>query len=96
MSEIPEPASKRVVTWAESLRQEGVDRGVEKGIEKGIERGRTQEARRLLTAMLEQRFGALSESSAEKIAAATVEQAERWLRRLLDATSAEDALSDPA
>jgi predicted transposase YdaD len=96
MSELPESAVERVVTWAEALRQAGVERGREEGIEKGIEKGREEgrklEAQRLLRTLLEQRFGPLTEPLSQAIDHATIEQLERWMKRMLDASTAEEVV----
>lgn len=81
MAQLPEQAGKRVITWAESL--------VQKGIEKGTHLG----ARRLLVTLLEQRFGPLSAPLRARVADATIEDLERWAQGVLDAASAEEVLA---
>ena len=45
----------------------GMERGIERGMERGMERGRNQGHRELVIAVLEGRFGPLSEEALSKI-----------------------------
>ena len=68
-------------TIAQRLRQEGLKEGRAKGLREG-------EAR-ILTRLLERRFGPLPDGFAARIAAASTSQLERWLEAVLDAPTCE-------
>ncbi len=71
-------------------RQEGLKKGRQEGLKKGRQEGRTESARRMLTSLLQQRFGPLSETALARIHNAPAEIAERWLERVVQAASIED------
>jgi hypothetical protein len=79
-----------MLTYGQKLEQQGFDKGVEKGIEKGIEKGVEKGQRTTLLRLLTRRFGTLPEPVAERVAGATPADIERWLDRILDATSLDD------
>lgn len=66
--------------------EKGIAQGIEQGIEKGIGQGQA----RLLTRLLEERFGPLPEPQAARLQSSTPEQLETWALRLLDAASLDD------
>ena len=72
------PESEEVVmTLAEKLRAEGLERGLEQGLEQGREEGR-QAAEELLARLLAVRFGERGARAAERIAGASLEELRRW------------------
>ena len=84
-AELAEPAVEGVVTWAEALRQEGVERGLERGLERGM--------RRSLLAILRHRFEAVPDEVVARIEAAGAEQLEAWTARALDAHTVGDVFA---
>ena len=90
------------MTGAEVLRQEGIREGRREGIREGkregIREGRREgheEALRVtLVAQLEQRFGALSPTAHERIAAADGEQLARWVKRVIPAAELAEVFDD--
>jgi hypothetical protein len=73
--------------------EQGVELGIEKGVELGMEQGRRQEAAKLLTVLLDDKFGDLSLDIKEKISLAPLEQIEAWIRQVLQATSLDELLN---
>jgi len=53
--------SERVMTLAEILRKEGIEKGMEKGMEKGIEKGKTKALEKAVIKLLTKKFGVLPE-----------------------------------
>ena len=78
-----------MATIAQRLRQEGESIGLEKGLQEGesigLERGLQEGEARILTRLLELRFGPLPDEFAACIAAASTLQLERWSHAVLDA-----------
>ena len=72
-------------TIAQRLRQEGLKEGRAKGREKGLREGEV----RILTRLLELRFGPLPDGIAARIATASTSQLERWSEAALDAPTCE-------
>ena len=73
--------------------EQGIERGIEQGIERGIEKGLDIGRRETLRLVLERRFGPLAEPSAYRLSHASAAEIERWLDRMLEASSVDDALS---
>lgn len=73
------------------LYMEGLEKGLEKGREEGREEGR-EKATRVITHILERRFGPLPAWAQEKIRALPVEKLENLLDQALDAPTLEHAL----
>ncbi len=87
------------MTWADTLRAEGMEKGLEKGLEQGREEGREEgrekgreEGRReLLLEQLERRFGPLPPATVERVRSLTSrKELSRLAARVLDATSLEE------
>ena len=76
-----------MLTYGQKLEQQGFDKGIEKGVEKG--------QRTTLLRQLTRRFGTLPEPVVERLAGATSADIERWLDRILDATSLDDVFTTP-
>ena len=74
--------------WAQQLRDEGRQEGIEQGLRRG------QQA--LLERQLERRFGPLSETARQTLAAADAETLGVWGERLLEAASLEDVFASGA
>jgi Domain of unknown function (DUF4351) len=72
-----------MLTYGQKLEQQGFDKGVEKG------------QRTTLLRQLTRRFGTLPEPVVARIADATSADIERWLGRILDATSLDDIFTRP-
>ncbi len=93
-----EKALEAFMTGAEILRQEGIREGKREGIREGIREGRREghdEAlRATLVQLLEQRFGALSPTAHERIAAADGERLARWVKRVIPAAELADVFDD--
>lgn len=69
------------------LEQMFFDDGIKKGLEQGLERGRKEGAVALLERLLEQRFGALPQTTRKKLAKASFAQLEAWSDALTEAQS---------
>src|SRR5690606_30583233 len=74
--------------WGEEGRGEGREEGRAEGLELGIKRGRVD----TLLSLLQLKFGDIDEARREQIASASLEELERWSRRILSATSLEEVL----
>ena len=61
-----------------------------KGMENAMEKGISQGQARLLSALIQQRFGLLPPEIAARIDEGRPEQLERWALRVLDAASLDD------
>jgi predicted transposase YdaD len=79
-------------TIAEQLIEKGKKKGIEEGLEKGIEKGIAEGERATLVRLLEQRFGPLSATARKRIEQAKRANLERWLDRVLTATTLADVL----
>ena len=66
---------------------------VQDWLEEGLESGRQEEARRFLTILLEDKFGALPDWATARLATAEPQQIEAWGRRILRAHTLEEAIS---
>ena len=74
-------------TWADKIRQEGIEVGVRRGMKEGKEEGK----RDLLLEQLERRFGPLSQATVKRVRSLTSsEELSRLAARVLDAPSLED------
>lgn len=74
-------------TWADKLRQEGIEIGVRRGMEEGKEEGK----RDLVLDLLEHRFGPLSDATVKRVRALTSsEELSRLAARVLEAPSLDD------
>ncbi len=98
LEQVGEKALEAYMTGAEVLRQEGVREGKREGVREGRREG-MREGRReghdealraTLVDLLEQRFGALSPTAHERIAAADGEQLARWVKRVIPAAELAD------
>jgi len=98
LQEVDDMLAERVKEWyAEYERkglqagmEKGLEKGLEEGLEKGLEKGRSDEARRILSRLMTQRFNELSPAVEARLEAASLEQLELWVDRILDASSPED------
>jgi hypothetical protein len=76
-----------IMSWAQTLREEGR--------EEGREQGREEERavfRASLTRLLEQRFDVVPDAVRARLASATGEQLQAWTDRVLGASSAEEVV----
>ena len=78
--------AKSFDAWAQQHEQKGIEQGIAKGIEKGIAQGEAV----VLQRQLARRFGPLPTEVVAQIAAASVDEIERWCDRVLDAASLDD------
>lgn len=76
--EIAKAVDLKGVPYMAQIRQEAAQQGQQQG------------KRDTLARMLERRFGALPESTQQRLAAATLEQLEQWFDRLLEAASLDE------
>jgi len=79
---------------ADKLFEDGYARGVANGLEKGIEKGIEKGQRALLSRTLERRFGSLTAAQRARIDVATAPEIERWVDRLLVASSVDDLFEE--
>lgn len=79
---LPEPVKETVMTWAEALTQ------------RGEERGRTKHARQTLRRQLTLRYGDLSSEITARIDEAPVDQLDRWLDRIVIASTLDEVFAD--
>ena len=70
--------------------------GEERGILIGERKGRQEGEAKMLTRLLQRRFGELPAWASEKIAKADLSVLEEWSLRILDATTIESVLADPS
>ena len=74
--------------FAERFIQQGIEQGHAQGIEQGMQRGEA----RMLTSLLQLRFGELPEAARQHIESADADTLLRWSERVLTAESLEDVL----
>lgn len=79
-------------TLRKGLKQ-GRKQGLEQGLEKGLEQGREEALREVLVNLLTQRFGSLPRVASARIQQADTAALERWVGRVLPATSLEDVFA---
>ena len=79
------------MTTGQRIRMEaraaGRSEGRTEGLSEGRTEGRTEEARRMLARLLTRRFGVSATEVDERLQAATLEQLEAWVDRILDVES---------
>lgn len=97
--------AEKMQVWAEEIRQESIQKGLQEGRQKGLQEGRqeglaegqakgAQQAQILiLQRQLTKRFGELPPQALAQIQAATVQQVETWLDRVLDAPTLDEVLA---
>jgi hypothetical protein len=69
-----------------------IERGHAQGIEQGIEQGMRRGEARMLTSLLQLRFGELPEAARQRIETADPDTLLRWSERVLTAESLDDVL----
>lgn len=79
--------------WFKEGEAKGEAKGEARGEARGKAKGRAEEAVRLVTKILERRFGSLPEWAQEKIRITPVEKLEGSLGQLLDAQTLEEAMN---
>lgn len=79
--------AERFDTWALQYEQRGFEKGFAEGLENrmkdGIEKGKARALQKLLT----KRFGTLPAEAVGKISAASPQEIDTWVDRVLDAES---------
>ena len=63
---------------------------IEKGVRKGRQEGRQEGRREVLERLLARKFGPLSADAGTRLSAAAADELDRWLDRLLGATTLEE------
>ncbi|HEX9173427.1 MAG TPA: Rpn family recombination-promoting nuclease/putative transposase [Telluria sp.] len=86
---------RKYATWAEALEDQGMQKGIVKGREEGRERGELIAVRSTLLRLLEKRFGNVADSLRARVNQASLDEAARWIDRVLDAATAEDVFVEP-
>lgn len=79
-----------IMSTAERLRREGIEKGIEKGMATGDRHGRAATLQRLLA----RRFGPLPPTIEARLRDATVTELERWADRILDAGALDEVFAD--
>ncbi len=83
--------AERFDTWALQYEQRGFEKGFEKGFAEGLEKimkeGIEKGKARALQKFLTKRFGTLPAEAVGQISAASPQEIDTWLDRLLDAES---------
>lgn len=90
---LPE-AEETVMTYAETLIEQGRAQGLEKGLEQGREEGLVQGQSTLLVKQLTLKFGPIPPAYQATIASATLEQIEQYATRLLFADKLSSVFAD--
>lgn len=78
--------------FAERFIQQGIEQGHAQGHAQGIEQGMPRGEARMLTSLLQLRFGDLPEAARQRIESADADTLLRWSERVLTAESLEDVL----
>ena len=89
---LPE-AKELIMTMAERLRQEGLEKGLEQGLERGREEGMLGGRIRIVRRQLELRFGALDQAVVQRLESSDEAALERFAERLLTAHTVEEVLA---
>ncbi|AJD48988.1 transposase [Isoalcanivorax pacificus W11-5] len=84
LQEVDDMLAERVQEWYAEYER--------KGLLAGVAQGRNDEARRILSRLMTQRFGELSPAIEARLEAASLERLELWADRILDATSPEELI----
>lgn len=94
--------SERVESWTQEwLRQghhlgmqQGMQQGLQQGVQQGLQQGLREGQSAVLRSLLLQRFGPLPREIEARIDAATLEQLQTWLGRILTAATLADLLGE--
>jgi len=90
-------AMTAIKSYADQLRDEGIERGLQKGLaqglEKGVEKGRRQEASDKLLRLLRSRFE-LDDTRTRLVTEASLDDLSRWFDRALVAASLDDVFAE--
>ena len=79
-----------MATAEEELIQKGVEQGIEQGVERGVEKGRVEALREMLFRLLRARFGELEPGVERRLGAASPDDLDRWIERVVTAERPED------
>jgi predicted transposase/invertase (TIGR01784 family) len=92
LSEVKTMLAERAIEWTQEWMQKGVQKGMQKGMQEGIQKGKHTEAVKMLQRQILRRFGlhALDEARRQQMAAASLEELERWGDNFVDAQSVEE------
>ncbi len=89
------PFMRRQRMWRQEGWQEGMQEGIQTGMQKGMQKGVQAGEQKLLTHLLEKRFGKLPAWVSQKLTQATPEQLEHWSLQLLEAKQLEHVFTEP-
>ena len=78
-----------MASLSDRLRAEGMEQGIERGIEKGLHKG----VEGTLRKQIQLKFGPVPAWADERLTAATDEQLDHWVARILSAERLEDLFS---
>ncbi len=79
----------RLEEWAKEREAKGLQQGMQQGMQQGRQEGRQEGEALALQRLLARRFGEVSPAVLDRIGAASREQIEAWLDRVLEAPTLE-------
>ena len=79
--------------WEQQMQQKWLAQGIEQGIERGIERGIEKGESLVLQRLLVRRFGQLPATVVGRISAASADELDVWIDRVLDARCLDEVFS---
>lgn len=88
------PTMQYVSSFEEFLKEEGIQEGMQRGRQEGRQEGKQEGEVNLLAMLLATRFGSLPPAIHQRLAQASIDQIERWAKRVLDAESLEAVFLD--
>jgi hypothetical protein len=83
-----------MVSHFDQAYEKGKREGLEQGLERGLEQGRAEALRATLARLLDARFGPLPEGVARRIGSASLDELDRWVERVVTASSLDEALRE--
>ncbi len=87
--EVDTMLAERMKRWTQEWKEEGVREGFQQGIQQGELLGKRVEAATTLRRLLAKRFGPIPAEVELRISAASLEELETWIDRILDAPTLE-------
>lgn len=82
------------MTAAERLREEGRQEGFQEGFQEGRQEGRQESIKQALLRQLQRRFGEQPSALVERVEAASPEQLDPWIDRIVTAASLEQVFGE--
>jgi hypothetical protein len=92
--EMGERFERKFATWSDAFLAEGMQKGVAMGREEGREEGELIALRSTLVRLLDRRFGKVTASVRARVEQASLDEAERWIDRVLDAPTIQDIFAE--